>query len=1503
MPTATATASETLDIVQALTKAVLAWDPGKHPRDRLGRFLEVGDLVRAYSGPGALVPDVVGRVKAAHYDAETNRLFIGIDHGEGQVKWYRPKQLETVKLKATLTPTLPIPSVDEKLNEVHWDDYIADTPEIPVDSMVQSESLQKSLSVKDLKPGIKAKIGLANPKPASVVPQQTASPKLPAGKTPEEALGMLTTTLINKGLQESYPGGLAQWNIDFDSMLADTDENSAASKLAKLMTAAKLGGKQRKRYLAFLEKKHGGGQAIKTVGAPVFDDPEVEPAAPSVAKPDLPDIPELGAPESDWIPEVTDDPFQNAWTQAKSYGVDPDMFDQYVKYVEGKSKFHALNKLHVIGVGTGTTYDKEGNPVGWDPEEQHAAWAALLSVYADSQGEKVTLSDLDSAGVPGYAGMAGWDDAPADPVEGTPEHEAMYGPPPDEWSNVPDDAYLAPFTPEGSVIADVPGSDPMMVKAYSEDLAGSDSQKAFVHQVATGPEGAEKASAIEALIRSHMDGNTSMDDLNGANIFLGYPEAEPDEKYALYTDWQDALGSWANGELGDGADAWMQSQMDLHDAWMAGYTPEYYWKENQPVDTQALHDAAVPPGAYKSDGTIQTKVPLSNPNTVDSWYASVIKGDLEYSELVSVADKAELYPSDAASAQEVLLKLFTIDYGNIDAGTLEDAWINLGAGPIVKNDAAKKASAKKAAAAKPAAVPEWFGPDLDTYDIVYEHPQGSIIVVKYGEATKYKPDGKKSTTSATPDKLAAGHGQWKYVGQGPPAKAKWQAEHGGSGGGFYADYPTYIAWQNAVEKELGYGKGGLLVATPESYQFNKDAYAAGHDPAMYAAQLKEDASGSFYGQYPTYSDYIQAIHDVADGAAYSPSNASEAYAQQVPPFDYVAVNLMGGDAAPGPPENPKPGTQLSPAEVMELPEGTSAMTVDADGVYHYWEKSGSGDTATWTEPSNGNQVGNVWIALQTSSVNTEIKFPGPNFKPAEPLVEDQGTVDLDQNNTLALLITSMKNKGMWSGNLTMAEQMAKVLDVPGTGGENEFATSYEQAAVALNKVMTAMKLGGKQRKRYKDALAKKYGKVIDAPAAPAAPESPKKVPYKPTPAAAAMYVTWRKENPKALAQLFVHEDGRIRLRWNMTGKVIEITPNGVFNILQKPVAPGKLTAEMQKAGTPWADSQSPGWKTFEHSTMEEYLADVAKGAPALTTGSNPSGWKSIQASPPHNSPVPGVTGATAGNQLVNPSGLSPQGAKSTIQDQLSARMKGKVTKKQLVDAVLKTKYNYNSDIQKLARIAGGLESPGAVKSLVRQPYGNWVLSTNPAPKVGPHPTSTTLPLTQENLEFALRSTVANSLISLWAQSSNDSNVRSLAMQEAAIEEFGLKETYPWKSGGVSKAEIQAELAQQRELFRTFLRAMYENTQEWAKANGVKTVRLRRGSKTYVGPVGSKVKVRLRPMSSFSTNKQTANNFGANRVDALVPIEWVVGTAATGFGCQNEYEWVVLGGIHEVRVTS
>lgn len=198
-------------------------------------------------------------------------------------------------------------------------------------------------------------------------------------------------------------------------------------------------------------------------------------------------------------------------------------------------------------------------------------------------------------------------------------------------------------------------------------------------------------------------------------------------------------------------------------------------------------------------------------------------------------------------------------------------------------------------------------------------------------------------------------------------------------------------------------------------------------------------------------------------------------------------------------------------------------------------------------------------------------------------------------------------------------------------------------------------------------------------------------------------------------------------------------------------------------------------------------------------------------------------------------------------------------------------------------------------------YGNRVLLHDPSSV-----------LTQADLDSALRFNAVNAMIATWAATSNDTNVRSLIMQEAAQAEFGLDPS--WIYAWPDKVNMMDEhRAAHMDTYRAFLRAMYDNTQAELAASGIKYVRLRRGvhhAPIKTGGAGSLVgkgsvgPILMRPMSSFSSSQSMAASpaFGSHSVlDTYVPAELIVGSARTGFGCYGESEWVVLGGPNEVTI--
>lgn len=172
----------------------------------------------------------------------------------------------------------------------------------------------------------------------------------------------------------------------------------------------------------------------------------------------------------------------------------------------------------------------------------------------------------------------------------------------------------------------------------------------------------------------------------------------------------------------------------------------------------------------------------------------------------------------------------------------------------------------------------------------------------------------------------------------------------------------------------------------------------------------------------------------------------------------------------------------------------------------------------------------------------------------------------------------------------------------------------------------------------------------------------------------------------------------------------------------------------------------------------------------------------------------------------------------------------------------------------------------------------------------------------------------NAIVGTWANSSNDSSVDSLAIQQEAAKMFGssLSEWQQEKiasigsEGGrtfngevwvsVPAGSIEPIIATRPQI-RTVLNAMYENTQKELVAAGFpEYVTLRRGVSNTIGDIGSVAQVYENALSSFTSDRQTAWDFGfeGSIIEMQVPRSRIISTARTGFGCLTEYEFVVIG---------
>jgi len=210
--------------------------------------------------------------------------------------------------------------------------------------------------------------------------------------------------------------------------------------------------------------------------------------------------------------------------------------------------------------------------------------------------------------------------------------------------------------------------------------------------------------------------------------------------------------------------------------------------------------------------------------------------------------------------------------------------------------------------------------------------------------------------------------------------------------------------------------------------------------------------------------------------------------------------------------------------------------------------------------------------------------------------------------------------------------------------------------------------------------------------------------------------------------------------------------------------------------------------------------------------------------------------------------------------------------------------------------------------------------------------------------------VASNLVRQWAESSNGNDYRSLWMQAVAADEFGVPLS-DWQRERLSN--VEAERAEhkiadrvtvdmpialigvnpvrlmtpiekeryatirnlgptapdpfggqkQEEVAGAFLRAQYDATQEYFKAAGVTEVVLYRGQRFPEGTslsVGDVIPGNQNALNSWSSSEKVAATFTSiapaesGVLAAVVPVDRILSTPFTGYGCLKEEEYVVLG---------
>lgn len=202
-----------------------------------------------------------------------------------------------------------------------------------------------------------------------------------------------------------------------------------------------------------------------------------------------------------------------------------------------------------------------------------------------------------------------------------------------------------------------------------------------------------------------------------------------------------------------------------------------------------------------------------------------------------------------------------------------------------------------------------------------------------------------------------------------------------------------------------------------------------------------------------------------------------------------------------------------------------------------------------------------------------------------------------------------------------------------------------------------------------------------------------------------------------------------------------------------------------------------------------------------------------------------------------------------------------------------------------------------LKGAPQDPGGSWVRSGTP------------------EAAAKVRQVAASRMVKMWAASSNDENIVSLAVQDAAAAEFGMKDHAPWPAQGdvgkFARQRVDAITASHGDVYRSYVRAQYDETQAMFKDMGIGSVRVHRGVLVEESIMRDAFDIsgtqltggaRLRPLSSWSSDPKEAQSFAMDTItgsaahfrivmETRLPVSQILSTPYTGVGCRNEKEVV------------
>ncbi|WP_433592832.1 toxin glutamine deamidase domain-containing protein [Nocardia sp. CA-145437] len=181
-----------------------------------------------------------------------------------------------------------------------------------------------------------------------------------------------------------------------------------------------------------------------------------------------------------------------------------------------------------------------------------------------------------------------------------------------------------------------------------------------------------------------------------------------------------------------------------------------------------------------------------------------------------------------------------------------------------------------------------------------------------------------------------------------------------------------------------------------------------------------------------------------------------------------------------------------------------------------------------------------------------------------------------------------------------------------------------------------------------------------------------------------------------------------------------------------------------------------------------------------------------------------------------------------------------------------------------------------------------------------------LPMDSPHTERVLREMAVSELVMAWAHDSNGVNVKSLAIQEAAIIEFGLRDVMGWEMTDELRARVDQEVESYGDIHRELLRIQYDQTQQKLAGEGVNSLVLYRGVSWdpqkfpdwAAQPPGTVIAMpEQRPISSWTSHRDIASDWlaGLDRPGVILaarfPREVILAYPQTGIGCLWQFEYV------------